>query len=78
MDRSAHNIMTLFAQLGLDNDQRSINNFIQSHQGLKGTTCLSEASFWSPSQASFIKEAINDDSDWSEVVDQLDTLLRIN
>ena len=78
MDRSAHDMNTLFAQLGLANDQQSITDFIRDHQGLKGTTCLSEAQFWTPSQASFLREAINQDSDWSEVVDQLDTLLRLN
>lgn len=78
MDRSEHNINTLFAQLGLDDDERSISRFINAHRGLTDTICLSDAAFWTPSQSGFLRDAIKEDSDWAEVVDQLDTLLRIN
>jgi hypothetical protein len=37
---------------------------------------LPQADFWSASQASFLREAVADDSDWCEVVDELDRLLR--
>ncbi|MCZ6828231.1 MAG: DUF2789 family protein [Gammaproteobacteria bacterium] len=37
---------------------------------------LDHAAFWNTGQAQFIREALEQDSDWSEVVDQLDALLR--
>ena len=37
---------------------------------------LSEADFWNVSQAAFLAEAIAGDSDWCELVDELDCLLR--
>lgn len=37
---------------------------------------LSEATFWSVGQRAFLQESLVEDSDWSEVIDQLDTLLR--
>ena len=37
---------------------------------------LADAFFWTKSQADFLREDILDDSDWAEVVDQLDVLLR--
>jgi len=37
---------------------------------------LAEAPFWSSGQAAFISEALSADSDWAEMVDQLNTCLR--
>ncbi|WP_084003109.1 DUF2789 family protein [Methylophaga muralis] len=37
---------------------------------------LENAYFWSPSQSAFIKECLALDSDWAEVVDQLNVQLR--
>lgn len=76
MDLSAHNLAGLFAQLGLENSQIGIESFIRDHQGLDACTKIQDAQFWKPSQASFINEAIGQDSDWCEVVDVLDSLLR--
>lgn len=76
MDTSNHfEISTLFAQLGLDTDKESINQFIQNHH-ISGSIRLDEAPFWTSSQAAFLREAIEDDSDWAEVVDHLDSKLR--
>lgn len=35
-----------------------------------------QASFWTQAQASFLREAIEEDADWVELVDQLDVMLR--
>jgi hypothetical protein len=35
-----------------------------------------QASFWTQAQASFLREAIEEDADWAELVDQLDVMLR--
>lgn len=76
MDTSAHTLNTLFAQLGLPNSDDDINAFIKEHRSLAGSIHLDEAPFWTTSQAGFLKEAIEEDSDWAEVTDQLDNALR--
>lgn len=76
MDLSAHNLVSLFAQLGLDNSQIGIESFIRDHQGLDANTKIQDAQFWTLGQASFIDEAIAQDSDWCEVVDVLNSMLR--
>lgn len=76
MDLSNHNLQGLFAQLGLDNQPDSINQFIEQHKGLASEIRLEEANFWSPAQASFLEESIREDSDWCEIVDVLDSMLR--
>ncbi len=76
MDTSAHTLNTLFQQLGLPSQDRDIDRFIATHRLFSGRVQLSEATFWTPAQASFIREAIETDSDWCEVVDELDSRLR--
>lgn len=76
MDLSLHNLEGLFAQLGLDTTESGIENFIANNKGLSADTNLADASFWNPSQASFLSDAIRLDSDWCEIVDVLSTLLR--
>ena len=75
MDTSAHSMQTMFQQLGLPSETAQIDEFISRHRAETGTDSLESASFWSPSQAQFIKEALHQDSDWSEVVDELNTRL---
>ncbi len=70
-----HTLNDLFAQLGLDSEDAAIEEFLERHH-LSGQELLSEAPFWSEGQRRFLKEAILDDSDWCEAVDELDTLLR--
>lgn len=76
VDTSTHNLTTLFAQLGLPNEDQDIDRFIDAHRELRSTEALDEASFWNAAQAAFLREAIQEDSDWAEVVDQLDARLR--
>ena len=76
MDTSAHNLVSLFAQLGLPNQADEIADFIDKHRGIASDIALADANIWSQSQADFISQAINEDADWSEVVDTLDSLLR--
>ncbi len=75
MDTSQHTLHTLFDQLGLPSDEGAIDGFLEHHT-LAPETRLDQADFWSAGQAQFIREALEEDSDWSEIVDQLDTLLR--
>lgn len=74
METSRHDLSALFAQLGLPNDQASINRFLASHELQPGTN-LPQANFWSPSQARFLAEALEDDADWAEAADEMATLL---
>lgn len=75
MDTSAHTLQTLFQQLGLSATDVAIENFVHNNH-LGAEIPLDHAACWSAGQAQFIREALDDDSDWSEVVDQLDALLR--
>ncbi|WP_448213278.1 DUF2789 family protein [Colwellia sp. MEBiC06753] len=76
MESMQHSLNDLFAQLGLDNSNADIENFVKKHQGLPMSIGLSQATFWSPSQANFIHQAKEDDADWAELVDTLDSMLR--
>lgn len=76
MDLSHHNLAGLFAQLGLDNTPVEIKSFIRVNQGLAAEIKLQDAKFWNSAQSSFIEQAIFEDSDWSEIVDILDSMLR--
>lgn len=76
MDPSTHHSLNdLFAQLGLPDEDQAIDEFLARHH-LQGEDKLARAPFWSDTQRRFLEEAIRDDSDWCEVVDELDTLLR--
>ncbi|MCV6588228.1 MAG: DUF2789 domain-containing protein [Marinobacterium sp.] len=77
MDTSAHTLNALFSQLGLPSSDRDIDRFIATHQLYSDSIPLPEATFWSPSQASFLREALEQDADWCEPVDMLDSRLRI-
>jgi len=75
MDTALKTLNALFAQLGLPDDDAGMQRFIAEHR-LSPETQLPDAQFWSPSQATFLREALEDDSDWAEISDQLNTLLR--
>jgi len=70
METVAHDMQSLFQQLGLDSDERSIRAFIEEHS-LPPDIHLHQAEFWTPAQAQFLKESIIQDSDWAVVVDNL-------
>ena len=74
MDTSSHDLSNLFRQLGLAGEAGAIDAFLASHR-LDAGMALVDAPFWNPSQAAFLGEALADDSDWAEAVDELSTLL---
>lgn len=76
MDSQFHTMENLFLQLGLDNDPLAIRRFVDIHR-LQENETIENASFWTPAQAAFISECLAEDSDWAEVVDQLNTQLRL-
>ncbi|GGF55362.1 DUF2789 domain-containing protein [Alteromonas lipolytica] len=65
----------LFVQLGLSADEQAIEQFISEHRGLKSSQPLAEAPFWSKAQASFLRQALAEDAEWAEVIDELNTRL---
>ena len=77
MNNPIQHFHDLFAQLGLPDDDANIRQFLVAHKPLAGDIKLADAPFWTPAQAAFLHEALLDDSDWAEVVDQLNTALRL-
>lgn len=75
MEATTHTLSELFAQLGLDDDAKSIDAFIEQHRPLPDSMQLADAPFWSVGQAQFLRDELNDDSDWAAMVDQLNVRL---
>lgn len=75
MDTTPVDMSHLFEQLGLENSDEAINAFIDTH-GIGSGQTIWQADFWSQAQAAFIKEALEADGNWSELIDLLDTRLR--
>ncbi|MFT7053454.1 MAG: hypothetical protein ACJAU1_001010 [Psychromonas sp.] len=75
MEMQNHPLSALFDQLGLDSSEASINLFIKKHAPLKEGK-LHEAYIWNSAQSAFLKQAIDEDADWAEIVDHLDAMLR--
>ncbi|MDR3369932.1 DUF2789 family protein [Rhodoferax sp.] len=76
MNKPIHHFSELFAQLGLPNDAQSIAQFLTSHASMARGVRLPDAPFWTSSQAAFLRESLNQDSDWSDQVDQLSEALQ--
>ena len=64
----------LFDQLGLDSDQESIDQFVETHQ-LPKDVMMHQATFWSDVQRDFLSSHWQKDDDWSLVIDELSELL---
>lgn len=75
MEPAIKDIGTLFEQLGLPADEDSIDDFIARHYPLPDEVKLSEAPFWSASQAAFLKGEILEDAEWAPIVDELNARL---
>ncbi len=76
MEPNTPTLADLFAQLGLDADGAAQRAFIAAHAPLPAYLPLPDAPFWTPAQATFLREALLEDAEWAEVVDELDALLR--
>jgi hypothetical protein len=75
VERSPYDMSSLFAQLGVANDEQSIARFIKSHAPLESNVQLHEAAFWTAAQAGFLREATLDDAEWAAIVDSLNSEL---
>lgn len=76
MDTTDHSLESLFWQLGLPSTKSDIELFLAQHRPLSNEVRLADAPFWTHGQAQFLREEINEDADWAEMVDRLDVLLR--
>ena len=75
MEKPMATMTNLFAQLGLPTDTEGIEAFIASHRPLPDAVALHEATFWTTSQANFLREEILEDADWAPVIDNLNRVL---
>lgn len=75
MDASFHRFSDLFAQLGLPSDEMGIRAFLKAHATLPPQVRLADAPFWTPAQATMLREELLEDADWAEVIDQLNLAL---
>lgn len=76
MEHPDHPFTELFEQLGLASDPESIKRFIERNGPISEEIALPDASCWNEGQAEFLREAIEEDADWAEVVDHLNASLR--
>jgi len=76
MEAHLHSMTHLFTQLGLPSEPADIQAFIAARRPLPKGMALFEAPFWTPAQAAFLREQVEDDADWAGVIDRLDSGLR--
>ena len=76
MDKSNHTLACLFEQLGIENNRDNIADFIIQHHGIPRQVSLDKADIWTSTQSEFLRDSLNQNSDWAEIVDMLDALLR--
>lgn len=65
MEPSTHTVADLFAQLGLPAAPAEIDAFISAHRPGSLGCALHESPAWTPTQAAFLREAIEADADWA-------------
>lgn len=76
MEHPDHPFTELFEQLGLASDPEAIKRFIERNGPIPEDVALADASCWNEGQAEFLREALEADADWAEVVDHLNASLR--
>ena len=74
MDDTTPRMTTLFQQLGLEESEEAIADFIRTHQ-LPADVSIAQAPFWSTAQRQFLGEQLIADAAWAIVVDQLNEAL---
>ncbi|MGQ7819457.1 DUF2789 domain-containing protein [Metapseudomonas furukawaii] len=74
MDTSQHSLGALFDQLGLPSGKAEIDRFVAGNRLALGQA-LPDAPFWNAAQSAFLRDALQQDSDWTEEADELAVLL---
>ncbi len=75
MEIFIHNLESLFQQLSLPSSYDDIARFVTTHH-LQNNQDIISAEFWNLSQKQFLQEAKQQDADWVEQIDLLDSLIR--
>lgn len=76
MEKYHTTMSDLFEQLGLASSDEAIVTFISEHKGLRQGVHIEDAEFWTRQQGDFIKTALLEDAEWTELIDQLNTRIR--
>ena len=76
LEPTENDLSTLFEQLGLDGSEAGVDAFVAEHGPLESSVPLSEAPFWSESQARLLRETKLADGPLALAVDELDVRLR--
>ena len=65
MDSAVHTLSELFRQLGLADRPAEIAAFLRRHRPLPAKMMLADAPFWTPAQATLLREQLLSDADWA-------------
>ena len=76
MTLSTQQLGVLFDRLGLDSDDQAIKTFIEKNRPIPRSTPLHEAGIWSQFQAAILEGAIKEDTNFAEMVETLEALLK--
>ena len=76
MQSTAHTMDQLFDRLGLPSGEHEIDNFIERQKPVSSGKEIYELEFFNESQKAFLKRAKMEGTDWAELTDTLDALLR--
>ena len=76
MESQIHSLPALLPQLGSAATPRAVAAVVPRQAPLPAHLLLVDAPCWSSAQAQLLAQALEDDADWAEVVDELDLLLR--
>ena len=76
MENSIPSMTRLFDQLGLPSQPAEIQSFLAAHRPLQQDVMLSEAPFWTQSQAEFLRSEMQGDTDWAVVIERVNAALR--
>lgn len=76
MNSPTYSFSELFEQLGLPASDEEIRQFLAQHHPLPTEVLLPNAPFWSPAQATFLREELLKDADWAIAIDHLNVSLR--
>lgn len=74
MNTAEPRMSNLFKQLGLDDSDQAIADFIVAHQ-LPADVALADAAFWDEGQRQFIAEQMKADAPWALIIDGLNESL---
>ena len=76
MEKIFVDVADLFESLGLPSDANNRAAFIDQHTPLDNTIRIEDAPFWTKSQSSLLRDALQEDGHLANAADQLNTSVR--